>query len=1178
MQHIFCAGGSRTSRCLGRREKGDGNLLCEAPFGPFRQKVPVPFFPPNSNARSRKGNIVPFMRRGWLAMWNAAIVAAVLHAQTPSRQDAPDQKPPAVRPEAPKPSTAQRGLDDLGIPANSVIVIYDDLQKALGALPKWVLLAPERFQELRKLELEAAQRQSNVLRLTVPTSCHLSGRVEGDVAHVQARFKIVTDKPRTLVALGCQRAWARSATLDGRVPLLVADPKEDGLFVQIEKPGEHALTLELAVPVANRGARGGERGFDLGLPRCAITNLEEFEIAGQHGEARLNRLPVRPRPQGLSSRIDKIPLGPADRFDLAWKSATAPNAQSPPLTSAEGHWTVRVEDKRIVTEVELQLQVLAGEVEQWRIHVPRGVSFELREPAPQDERIDRRELPAENSSVLVLSLKKPSSEPLRLLFQVQQPRKEIANSIGPFVVAGALRQSGAIGVIAPPELRIGYRTDDNTTPRDTSEDAARSLAASFAYWSLPSATIQADGSMAAPLQLDIQSLKGAVEAKVEHLLELTPAGWHAQTKMDFYPVRTGVDTIEIQVPENYPFDNARGVGPTELADPPVLDLKRRLATIKLAQKQTRPFSLTLTANYALPVEQRQIALTLPKPLHALDRGGRTVVVLPPEWELAARQGDVESSVPGPNRSHQYTRMWERTPDRIELSWRPYRPELRVESLLDVTLYASQASVRHRLDLQFPGRTPERVALQIPTALGERLRILQGGVLEDAGVVKLDHPESKAKLVLAYDVPLAKEAFDSLGERVLPFPFVRVRQATHAQTKARFWCDATGQLACAEGPWDEAPVEAAADRDSLPSLVLRGASLDGTLALRQRDGGRSGLAPLVIERALVQVVAASEGHHAYRARFLIARIGTRQLDVEFPAAVAGLNLAVYLDGKRINTVRSVDANGHPADGGTVARIAVEPELYRRPVILDVHYQLGPTRRQTGLALASVFYPPAFPVEALLGPVRWQLDLPGDSVFLYRAGNSDLEQTWTWRGGLLAPVARPDTRDLEQWLGTAPTATAPDEVATSAVCWRSSLEPVRVISVPQPAWLLTCSMLVLIVGLVPLKAPITRGVRAVAVGVIGLAILFATLAWPNVLATLLYGSEPGLGVLVVVLLGNRLGRSWEQRRSQYLPGFTRARNGSASKSGSSLNKKREPSTVDAPVARGSSVLRQPQSQGP
>jgi len=25
-------------------EKGDGALLCEAPFGPFRQKSPVPFF------------------------------------------------------------------------------------------------------------------------------------------------------------------------------------------------------------------------------------------------------------------------------------------------------------------------------------------------------------------------------------------------------------------------------------------------------------------------------------------------------------------------------------------------------------------------------------------------------------------------------------------------------------------------------------------------------------------------------------------------------------------------------------------------------------------------------------------------------------------------------------------------------------------------------------------------------------------------------------------------------------------------------------------------------------------------------------------------------------------------------------------------------------------------------
>ena len=47
----------------GSREKGDRHHLCEAPSGPFRQMVPVTFFPP-SIIRDRRRDRQPTGRRG----------------------------------------------------------------------------------------------------------------------------------------------------------------------------------------------------------------------------------------------------------------------------------------------------------------------------------------------------------------------------------------------------------------------------------------------------------------------------------------------------------------------------------------------------------------------------------------------------------------------------------------------------------------------------------------------------------------------------------------------------------------------------------------------------------------------------------------------------------------------------------------------------------------------------------------------------------------------------------------------------------------------------------------------------------------------------------------------------------------------------------------------------------
>ena len=78
-------------------------------------------------------------------------------------------------------------------------------------------------------------------------------------------------RTKTPVSLGGKKAFLVSASLDGgKLPIL--ETVEDGFAAAIETPGEHALTLDLEVPVTSHGAKP-ELGFEIGLPRAAITTL-----------------------------------------------------------------------------------------------------------------------------------------------------------------------------------------------------------------------------------------------------------------------------------------------------------------------------------------------------------------------------------------------------------------------------------------------------------------------------------------------------------------------------------------------------------------------------------------------------------------------------------------------------------------------------------------------------------------------------------------------------------------------------------------------------------------------------------------------------------------------------------------------------------------------------------------
>jgi hypothetical protein len=92
------------------------------------------------------------------------------------------------------------------------------------------------------------------------------------------------------------------------------------------------------------------------------------------------------------------------------------------------------------------------------------------------------------------------------------------------------------------------------------------------------------------------------------------------------------------------------------------------------------------------------------------------------------------------------------------------------------------------------------------------------------------------------------------------------------------------------------------------------------------------------------------------------------------------------------------------------------------------------------------------------------------------------------------------------------------------------------------------------------PLGRAVWLLALAICG-GVVAAALLWPALLPPVLYGCEPGLAVLAVLLGLQWLLQERYRRQVVVMPGFARLQTGSSLNRGG--QKPREPSTIDAPV---------------
>jgi hypothetical protein len=1082
--------------------------------------------------------------------------------------------------------TALKGLEALKLPANAVIVVTEQAADALRALPRFVVLTPEQYQKMMT-DLAALKARLEASRPPAPSKCLLKGKVEGDHVILQAQFEFVTERPGITVSLACGQAQASAVSLDGRTPLF--RPEADGFAVTVEKAGEHQLTLDLMLLV-NRREGGG--GFELDLPRAAITALE-LELPADAREPRVGGKPLAETLLTLKEGRLSGPLGPLDKLSVTWKGATPPKGTA--IRTAEGRILVRVDERQmaLTTEAELTLKVMGGPVGMWRIVAPPGAEVRA---APADE---GRVLPVskedlQGATLHTIQLKEASAEPLQVTVRATTPLPRTGLvPVGPVAVLGATRQGGSVLLShAASGLRLELHPRGDVVRREvTAEERRRDPAAeaAFAYalTPLPEKPLANAGWAAGLSLLEVESeaVRGLLETRVNHLLRLqrgdgeAPWGWRVTTTVEATPVKTGVDHLEIALPPEYHYDEEVGVKPAALVRSVQLDSARRVLQIKLASEPLKLFSLSLEGNYPIEVgDERRATVMLPKPREARDRGGQVTIETPDDVELVAPENGNRGLELFAQDSHR-KQGWrsDLLPERVEVVWQPYRPEVQAQAEVDVSLAGREARVRHVLRFGFPGKAPAQVAVRVPDALADRLRV------EEPSSLAAPDPHApgqrlinlrtgsgeKPEVRLEYSFQLPERQAGRAGE---PFvvPLVVPEQVTQGETEVRVWSEPGVLPVATGGPWAELNVKEVRGHDRLPALVLRTQRVDLPLSLRLGESGGPTAVTLLVERGLVRVRVVEGGGQSYRASYLLSHLATRGLEVELPAPVPSLGLRVTLDGRTV-AWETLDETGQHADGGRVVRLALSPDLVRRPAVLEVSYQLQPGRVGGGGILQTFLQPPVFHGDPGGAPVRWTVTLPTGWVPLGPEVGPGAERTWGRRGWLLAPRLAVTGADLEAWFaGPEGVRPAEDETAEvpTLVYWRNGPEGLHLAHVPQQVWLLVCSLTLLVVGLglyfLPRKGSAPSRWFLPCVALLALAAAIGGLLWPTLLAAVIYGCEPGAAVLVLFALVQWLLHERYRRRVVFLPSFSRGRPGSSMvRNGSSAQRSRgEPSTIDAP----------------
>ncbi len=951
-------------------------------------------------------------------------------------------------------------------------------------------------------------------------------------------------------------------------------------------------------------------------PPLDIDTSASLETGVSYQRVPMAQLRPRDRDSGYA-------LGPVEYLEVLWIRPT-PHLDRQRSANASADIQVRVDETRIETQAIVQL---SGSSKQWRIWAPADAEVQFKaspgstnlnvppadspSPLPVQPTITRPNNP--DQPIWTVEFPEAMTTPVQLVFSTNTPHqlgKTNRYPVGPFAVLDVLPQSGSLEVLAPARLRLTFHLAEEVREKDSALALESTVEADFpeandaplsdnktrfGYSVVP----QQEGIPVPPLHFSIRRVPDYLFSRTEHELRHSKQGWKLRSDILVTPIRRSVEELEFRLPselDNVAVSTPQIPGRNEWVTSVRAANNARRIRVQLVPPRSEPFTLRLTGGYRLPLNAQDATLLLPQPLGTTPQADQVHVILP---ESSGLQGTA-SPVPQGDSTGWETRLRERVipeeaPNRVytaelagmagelRLRWRPRQAKLFSQAIVDVYLRDRQAVIDTHISLPDVESLLGPLTLQ-STSSKQLVRSLIGAQTVPIGAgrwqvtpEKYDDGQFAVEVRTTVPIPRAAQTARDLQPVDLDIPLLRLAEATHGTTHVRVWREQGGILQAylpevAPSPWEVQPIELLPQQSTLPVLVLRASGLDLPLRLQLMPIDRASLAPIWIDRSLVQVVAQENGIQTYRIRFRIRQWHRRALEINLPAPPALRSLSMTLNGAQKEDWEYRER----ATGASrrTLRIPLNVESTGNPLILELRYQLLPGR-DTDNAFSRlsrwdiVFMPPQPRGHVFLEKVRWQIVLPRSWVPLYLGSAIRFAQQLRIQADQLHSTGLYSTQELDNWFvdGLETNADVPLlELQTRsgdrgpATLTGESIQFVefRLIAIPQPVWFILCSMLGFVLGLGLWRLP--NWLFWVGITLLGCFVAFGVLGWPQLMGQVLIGGLPGIVLLAGALLLHWLLYRRYRRRLMHIPGFTRQVPPSNTGSGSHARSNRDLPPLD------------------
>ncbi len=1020
-------------------------------------------------------------------------------------------------------------------PAGAIMVLCEQAADGLRLLPKMVVLPPEKYQELLD-EIARLKEQQVAAKSMLPSLVQINGKLESGFAKLKIRFSFQTDKPSCSIFLGCGMGQASSALMEGKIPTL--RKTNEGFVVQVENIGVHNLDLDLLIPVSNLGEN---QSFELDLPGAAITQMELEMPPGTLSPKIVTKTNKEILVTFKGNHLSAT-LGPLNQIQMVWKSSQRDS--QPKAITAESNIIVRMDDKTWNSRAEIKIGALGGRIDLLDLVVP--LNSEVRPFSPNDE---NRILSIEKNdqkfaSYRKIKLKDNSSDPITLVVETRAniPANGGLLPIGPFIVSGAIRQTGTIllsnqgndlKVSAQPRGEI---SSQEVSAPDKAKDA--NIFASYRYWNHPNqekpTSITGANSLSL-LDLQVDLIRGILEVKTIHTLRLARREnnqwfWNVTTNFDCTPIRTGSDRIEIGIPPGLKYDEKKGPIPSSIIRDVSVDTKSGKMIVLFAQELLNSFQFSLDFQEDYQPEETS-RISLPVPMQVRDRGGQITLAMPVEFHLLNSEKlntsfELTSFEP-------YKQVWknEKFGQKIEAIVRPVDDRAQVNQVIDIHLNGSTAVCRQLIHLHYLGRVASKLELKIPDEVSAQARIIKGGTLENdelksgvlgiilVGVVGKDHD-----LELEYEFKLPSDSSNLNLPLVMPIN-------TQEETVVRIWAKSGTTLTAKGTQWKEYPIEEIVKNFRLPNASFKSEKGNAELAVELKEG--MGAIPMVGK--VLARIRVDGMQSASRVSYYFNFCPDNTVDFQMPPNLQNLRLKI---------------NGNESSWQNLAlvknqvRIVLPRNYAGKPFHLEWEYSLP---KLSGF-LASFSQNLSIPtlVTNLVAnqtlSVDWWIKLPQNRLTLWPEPNSETQKAWQREGLFLTLNTVVDLWDSQNTTTTDLSGRS-NETASSSDLFLADLPKatLTLVHIPKFTFQLIGSILVLTLALASIYF---TGLKKVMVAqgswIMFSAMVLATvvyLLFPLISARIFLGIQPGILAIILGITVIQIRKIVSNLKTKNLSSFSR-----------------------------------------